>query len=98
MPRTMRMKRKYALTELSERIGRIERLLLPSEELSSEELHWLDGLRVQCIKDGAVGTVIHIFLNRNGQRVQIGVRMDTGGNRYFLPDRLSIHSSSFVIW
>ena len=91
MPRMMRMKRKDALTELSERIGRIERLLLPPEEL-----HWLDGLRVQCIRDGEVGTVRLVWLHRNQTPIQIVVDMDANCTRIFLPRDLSIHVSNFL--
>jgi hypothetical protein len=78
------------IAELDARIGKIERILS-----ATREIHWLDGLRVQCISDGETGTVEKIWLNRNQQLVQIVVKMDSWGNRCFLPHQLSIHKSSF---
>jgi len=75
--------------ELNQRVERLERLS------SGQEVSWLNGLRVQCVSDREVGTVTHVLLHRNGVCVQIGVSMDSGGQRFFQPRHLCIHASNF---
>jgi len=85
------------IDRLTNRIESLEKQIgfVKDEGNAETEVHWLDGLRVQCIRDGETGTVQKVWLNRNQQRVQIVVKMDSWGVRCFLPHQLSIHTSSF---